>query len=32
MFAIDTNISGLYTVNAADFEEFDFLEVINPLQ
>lgn len=28
----DNNISGLYTVNTADFEEFDFLEVINPLQ
>lgn len=32
MFAIDTNIPGLYTVNTADCEEFDFLEVINPLQ
>ncbi len=28
----DNNISGLYTVNVADFEEFDFLEIINPLQ
>ena len=24
-------ISGLYTVNVADFREFDFLEVVNPL-
>jgi predicted nucleic acid-binding protein len=28
----DNGISGLYTVNVADFEEFDFLGVINPLQ
>ena len=28
----DSGISGLYTVNVDDFEEFDFLEVINPLQ
>jgi len=28
----DNNISGLYTVNESDFEEFDFLEVINPLK
>jgi predicted nucleic acid-binding protein len=28
----DNEIAGLYTANVADFEEFDFLEVINPLQ
>ncbi|NIM16821.1 MAG: PIN domain-containing protein [Candidatus Aminicenantes bacterium] len=28
----DHYISGLYTANAADFEEFDFLEVVNPLE
>lgn len=28
----DNNISELYTVNTADFEDFDFLEVINPLK
>ncbi len=28
----DNGVSGLYTVNIADFEEFIFLEVINPLQ
>ena len=28
----DNGISGLYTVNVGDFEDFDFLEVINPLQ
>jgi len=27
----DNGISGLYTVNVTDFEEFDFLTVINPL-
>ena len=27
----DNGIMGLYTVNVADFEEFAFLEVINPL-
>jgi len=27
----DNGITGLYTVNVADFEEFAFLEVINPL-
>jgi len=27
----DNDISGLYTVNVADFEGFDFLEVKNPL-
>jgi predicted nucleic acid-binding protein len=26
----DNGISGLYTVNVGDFEEFDFLEVVNP--
>jgi predicted nucleic acid-binding protein len=28
----DNGISGLYTVNVTDFDEFDFLEVITPLQ
>ncbi len=28
----DNGISGLYTVNVNDFDEFDFLEVINPLE
>jgi len=28
----DNEIAGLYTVNTDDFEEFGFLEVINPLQ
>jgi len=28
----DHGISGLYTVNVRDFEGFDFLEVINPLE
>ena len=28
----DNGILGLYTVNVTDFEEFDFLKVINPLQ
>ena len=28
----DNNIAGIYTVNVADFDEFDFLKVINPLQ
>ncbi|MFQ5706022.1 MAG: type II toxin-antitoxin system VapC family toxin [bacterium] len=28
----DNGISGLYTVNANDFYEFDFLEVLNPLE
>jgi len=28
----DNGISGLYTVNTKDFEEFTFLEVKNPLQ
>ena len=28
----DNGISGLYTVNVADFKTFDFLEAINPLQ
>ena len=27
----DNEVGGLYTVNVADFETFDFLEVINPL-
>ena len=27
----DNDISGLYTVNIKDFEEFDFLDVQNPL-
>lgn len=27
----DNGIPGLYTVNTGDFEEFDFIEVINPL-
>ncbi|MCP5052708.1 MAG: PIN domain-containing protein [bacterium] len=27
----DHGIPGIYTVNVADFEEFNFLEVINPL-
>ena len=28
----DHEISGIYTANAADFKDFDFLEVINPLE
>ena len=28
----DNAISGLYTVNTEDFVEFDFLEVVNPLE
>jgi predicted nucleic acid-binding protein len=28
----DNGITGLYTVNVADFEEFEFLTVINPLE
>jgi uncharacterized protein len=28
----DHNIEGFYTVNVDDFKEFDFLEVINPLE
>jgi len=28
----DHNITGFYTVNVDDFKEFDFLEVINPLE
>ncbi len=28
----DNRVSGLYTVNVADFERFDFLQVVNPLQ
>ena len=28
----DNGISGLYTVNVSNFEEFDFLEVVNPLK
>jgi predicted nucleic acid-binding protein len=28
----DNGIVGLYTANTADFEDFEFLEVINPLQ
>lgn len=28
----DHGISGIYTLNVADFEEFDFLEVVNPLE
>jgi uncharacterized protein len=28
----DNNVKGFYTVNIADFKDFDFLEVINPLQ
>ncbi len=28
----DNAVSGLYTVNTQDFIEFDFLEVINPLE
>jgi hypothetical protein len=28
----DNGIMGLYTMNVADFEAFDFLEVTNPLQ
>jgi len=28
----DNGITRLYTVNTADFEEFEFLEVTNPLQ
>lgn len=27
----DNNITGLYTVNVKDFEEFDFLDVQNPI-
>jgi predicted nucleic acid-binding protein len=27
----DHGISGIYTANTSDFEEFDFLEVVNPL-
>ncbi len=33
MFAIDTNLLVYaHTVNVSDFEEFDFLQVINPLK
>lgn len=28
----DNEITGIYTANVADFEDFDFLKVINPLQ
>jgi predicted nucleic acid-binding protein len=28
----DNGIQGLYTVNVADFKEFDFLKAINPLR
>ena len=28
----DNEITGLYTANIADFEQFDFLKVINPVQ
>jgi len=28
----DNGVEGLYTANVADFEGFDFLKVINPLQ
>jgi len=28
----DNHISGLYTLNVNDFENFDFLEIINPLE
>ena len=28
----DNGVSGLYTANIADFQEFDFLEVTNPLE
>lgn len=28
----DNRVLGLYTVNVNDFDEFDFLEVINPLE
>ena len=28
----DHGISGIYTLNVADFKEFDFLEVVNPLE
>ena len=28
----DNGISGIYTANVADFEEFSFLKVINPLK
>jgi len=28
----DNGIVGLYTANVADFEDFEFLEVVNPLQ
>ncbi|MBC8180603.1 hypothetical protein H8E88_05710 [candidate division KSB1 bacterium] len=27
----DNNIKGIYTVNVADFKEFEFLEIRNPL-
>ena len=28
----DHGISGIYTLNVADFKEFDFLKVVNPLE
>jgi hypothetical protein len=28
----DNGIAGIYTVNVADFEDFEFLEVVNPLR
>jgi hypothetical protein len=28
----DNGMSGFYTVNVGDFEEFDFLEIVNPLK
>jgi predicted nucleic acid-binding protein len=28
----DNGVSGIYTVNVSDFKDFDFLEVINPLE
>lgn len=28
----DNGISGIYTLNVADFKEFDFLEVVNPFE
>lgn len=28
----DNDISGLYTLNINDFDEFDFLEIINPFE
>lgn len=28
----DNGISGIYTVNVSDFKDFDFLEVVNPLE